>query len=177
MDKACSAEDVPEPLSAEALREAARQFSPATSEAFDGFHVRQLALLSDEGLEVLGLILHAVETAGKWPTQVRTLLVVLLAKPTGGFRPIALFAAVFRVWGRARRETAAAWESQYELEYFAAGRGRSATDAVWRAAVLAEAAVVKGEQAAAVLFDMVKFFERINYEKLVRSGLELSFPA
>ncbi len=50
-------------------------------------------------------------------------------------RPIALFAAMYRLWGKCRRPVADQWEAAHDRAFFAMGTGRIATDAVWRAAV------------------------------------------
>ena len=48
------------------------------------------------------------------------------SKARGGFRPIALFAAVYRLWVRCRSIEAKAWSLAHDRPYFACGAARSA---------------------------------------------------
>ncbi len=51
------------------LRSASLGFSRRTSSTYDGWHVRHIGLLSDEGLEVLATLLEAIERSSRWPSQ------------------------------------------------------------------------------------------------------------
>ena len=55
------------------------------------------------------------------------------------------------------------------------GKGRSAVDAVWRAAVLAEAAAGDGMESATNLQDMTRFYERIDHGLLAKRALQANF--
>lgn len=101
-------------LTASQLRCASKDFSDHTSSTVDGFHPRQFSLLSDECLSCLGALLEAIEIGGVMPPQVRMTLVALIAKLTGGHRPIGIFLALHRLGGKARREVCAAWEAKHE---------------------------------------------------------------
>eukprot|EP00972_Heterocapsa_arctica_P021446 3156718-Heterocapsa_arctica.AAC.1 len=73
---------------------------------------------------------------------------VLLPKPKGGMRPIALFCSLFRLWSRVRRSEAAELYEANDDDFFACGKGRGAETYVWRQAVKAEAGVAQGGRAA-----------------------------
>ncbi len=47
------------------LREASSSFVRRTAVTYDGWHVRQFGLVSDEGLHALATLLAAVERAGR----------------------------------------------------------------------------------------------------------------
>ena len=108
-------------------------------------------------VELLGL----VERVGRWPRNVGHVLVVLLAKPAGGFRPIGLFPSIVRVWMRIRLADAVVWQSAYDRPWLYAGAGKGAEVAAWRQAARAEQAAARGWDYAAVLLDLVKAFERV----------------
>ena len=163
-------------LRAEEIREASLKFNWRTSISVDGFHVRHFALLEDPGLEALAVLLEAMETIGRLPPQVKYIIVLLLEKATGGFRPIGLFCGIYRVWGKARRAVCSQWEASNDRSYFAAGMGRSASDAVWRQSVLAEAGVGADNAAAAFLWDITKYYEQFNYALLQARAHRLGFP-
>eukprot|EP00959_Pyramimonas_sp_CCMP1952_P093771 1962079-Pyramimonas_sp.AAC.1 len=56
------------------------------------------------------------------PTQLRVFLLAMLSKASGGFRPIDLFVATYRLWGRARRRLAEEWGAAWQRPFFACGR-------------------------------------------------------
>ena len=93
------------------------------------------------------------------PRQIERVLVALLPKASGGFRPIGLFPSLYRLWGRVRRPMAARWEQSHSRDYFAAGQYAGATDVVWRQAVLSEAGALSGQVAFSVLWDMSNIYE------------------
>ena len=118
----------------------------------------------------------AIECMGFWPTQVSQLTVVLLEKPAGGFRPIGLFSALYRVWMKARGDLCMQWEISHDLPCFAMGRQRSPVDCVRRQASRAEASVAKQRAAAALLWDLGKFYESMRHGRLVSQAVRLDFP-
>ena len=60
-------------------------------------------MLTDKGLEASGLLLTAAELAGCMPPQLWFVLVVLMAKAAGGFRPMGIFPAIYKLWGTKTR--------------------------------------------------------------------------
>ena len=115
-------------LSADDLRRTSTAFSLRTASAPDGFHVRHFGLLSDQALGTLAQLLRLIEATGMWPSQVSQLIVALLAKPSGGFRPIGVFPGIYRLWMKSRGGLCMQWESSHELDCFAMGKHRSPLD-------------------------------------------------
>ena len=72
------------------------------------------------------------------------MVVVLLPKAEGGFRPIGLIPNTPRIWTRVRRIEAKAWEISCDRKYLYAGAGRGATVAAWKQAARAEVAAAGG---------------------------------
>ena len=132
--------------------------------------------LSDEALHILAILFEAMELSACLPRQIEKVLIALLPKSSGGFRPIGLFPAVYRLWGRSRRRLAKEWELAHYRSYFVAGQHAGATDVVWRQSVRAEAGTLQGECAASVLWDMSKFYESFNLGDLRILALRLGFP-
>ena len=66
------------------------------------------------------------ELAGSWASVLDLVLIVLLPKPEGGFRPIGLFPTVVRIWMRARVCVARAWEAAHALPCLFGGAGMGA---------------------------------------------------
>ncbi len=166
-----------ERLGADDIRGAALSMREGTAQTYDGFHPRHLALLSDSALECLSDVYEAAEALGSWPSQVSLVTMPALAKPAGGYRLIGIFAGIYRVWAKARRPLADAWEERNDRGYFASGSGRSPIDAVWCQAWRAEAAIGdRGTAAAAVLTDLEKFYEHIDHDVLMDKASRHGFP-
>ena len=114
------------------------------------------------------------EAGGCWPRKLFTVLVVLLPKPDGGLRPIGLFPSLIRVWMRARRPLAEAWEAANASPRRFGGRGMGAQRAAWGAAFHAE--TVGNACNAMALLDLVKCFERIPHHHLVTAAVRRHYP-
>ena len=103
------------------------------------------------------------EAEGDWPRAIALVIIALLPKTDGGFRPIGLIPCMPRVWSRVRRRYAKRWEEKNSRCYLYAGKGKGANVAAWKQAFAAElAATAKGKtQYAQALLDLVKAFDRI----------------
>ena len=153
------------------LRAACAQFPAGTGLGWDGLHPRALMRLSDASLHTLTLILMVAEQLGRWPTHIGVVVIALLAKTDGGFRPIGLFPSPIRVWMRLRLSVAQRWQAKNDRDYFYAGESKGATVATWKQAARAElAAATPGAEYGAGLPDLVKAFERVPHDLLVRQA-------
>jgi hypothetical protein len=113
---------------------------------------------------------------GNWPLAVRLVVIVLLPKLDGGFRPIGLLPLLPRIWMRARRDAAQEWERANARSSLYGGEAKGATVAAWKQAARAELANILGASYAQVLLDLVKAFERIPHWVLVREARRLGYP-
>ncbi len=158
------------------LRDASRLFRRRTAETFDGFHCRQYSLLSDEALETLAVVLETCELIGRMPSRLNLVTTPLLEKPKGGYRPIAVYTSLYRLWAKARAPVARAWEEAHTRAYLSAARGNGPTDTTWRQAVRQESSVSGGGSAATILWDLESFFETVDRERLYRRAEAAGFP-
>ena len=110
------------------------------------------------------------------PTQVRKVLIPLLDKPGGGFRPIGFFCSPYRLWARCRRPVLDEWEQRNSRAYFASARGRSPVDAVWKHAANPKVAVNSGQEPATLLWDLRKLYEPFDHALLIKRGLASGMP-
>ena len=117
-----------------------------------------------------------MELIGCLPPQHQVVLLVLLAKPTGGFRTIGLMPMAQRVWARMRRDQATAWEANWQREYFWAGKAKGAEDAAWMTAFEDEAAWAQGRACVSLLLDLIKCFEKVPLWRLAQEGIAVGFP-
>eukprot|EP00959_Pyramimonas_sp_CCMP1952_P282384 5902270-Pyramimonas_sp.AAC.1 len=58
---------------------------------YDGFGCRHFQHLSEDGHISLGVLFELMESLGQLPRQISAVLLVMLTKPTGGYRPIGVF--------------------------------------------------------------------------------------
>lgn len=124
----------------------------------------------------LVLCLLAAETSGQWPQLVGWVIVVLLPRIDGGWRPIGLILFLPRTWSRARRAIASKWEAQNSRGYLYGGAGTGAEVAAWRQAARAEMAAANSDHYAQGLVDLVKAYERIPHWVLLREAKRLGYP-
>ena len=133
-------------------------------------------MLSDEGLEVLALLYELLERVGHLPSQQRFLTIFLLGKPSGGTRPIGLFTAFYRLWAKVRQEDAAAWAADNDMPFFAAGKGRSTTDPVWRQSVRNQLSKSYKQHVASLCWDFRKFYETVSHERMIQQAEKHGYP-
>ena len=115
------------PMSLKRFKAAFVSFPAGTGLGWDAVHPRALLRLPDEVLYQWMALLLKCEREGRWPDDVGVVLVVLLPKPEGGFRPIGLLPHLPRVWMRARRDEAKQWEVDCDRSYLYVGSGRGST--------------------------------------------------
>ena len=127
-------------LVAEELKEACRTFPKDTGLGWDQWHPRVIERLSDHTLNMLVVILLECERTGVWPSGAALVLIALLPKADGGFRPIGLLPTPPRIWMRARRSAARKWEEKNARPWLYAGKGMGANVAAWKQAIAAELA-------------------------------------
>ncbi len=158
------------------LMSASQAIKKNSTATYDGFHPRHFGLLSEGALLALAAILEMVELLGAWPKQLDLVMMPLLPKPKGGYRPIGLLPGLYRLWAKSRRAEADRWEAQHQRPFFAAAAGVGPMDAVWRQAARQEAEVTRGHEAAAVMEDMESFYELMARDRLVTEAECLGFP-
>ncbi len=158
------------------LRCAMLSFPLDTGLGWDNWHPRGWLRLGDGLLNALARLLVAAEGAGRWPAALGWVVVVLLAKAEGGFRPIGLFPSLIRLWMRVRRRQLRDWEADHQRAFLYAGAAKGANVAAWEQAAVAEAAASKGAAYAQLLLDMVKAFERVPRQQLVDEAARVGYP-
>ena len=162
-------------LTGKDLRKVGSQLSRNTGLGIDQFNPRWFVWLSDDLLDSFALLLMALERLGLWPEQIDQILIALIPKPDGGRRPVGLLPTLVRMWEKSRRPIVQEWRQKVKRKYNWAAKGRSATDAVWKQAILAEAAVARGKATASVLLDLVKAFELVKLHLVWIAGLKHGF--
>ena len=107
-------------------------FSAGTGLGWDAVRPRAMLRLEDDILYLWMALLEQCERLGTWPKGVGLVVVVLLPRAEGGFRPIGLIPNTPRIWMRVRRIEAKAWELSCDRKYLYAVAGRGSTVAAWK---------------------------------------------
>ncbi len=159
------------------MREASRSFKRRTARTYDGFHPRHFAELSDGALRTLALIFQAVEITGRWPRQLRLVMTALLPKPKGGYRPIGILPAPYRLWAKIRRRWTDQWELENARSYLSSAKGNGSLDTLWRLSARQEAGTVGEDQAVVVAEDLAAFFETVDRHRIMEEAEAMGYPA
>ena len=109
--------------------------------------------------------------------------VPLVPKADGiSFRPVGVFSALHRVLGAVVKHRTREWEvgRTGTSHILCAGSAKSAIDAVWRQAASAQILAARGQRrrtsAAALLLDVEKFSDTLDYDVLLAHARRLGFP-
>merc|ERR1712086_932020 len=168
--------DVLPPVSLRRFKAALFSFPNNTGLGWDGIHPRALLRLPDDVLYRWMALMLKCERLGVWPDSIGVVVIVLLAKADGGWRPIGLIPHLVRTWMRVRRDVAVDWEAHCDRKYLYAGAGKGSTVAAWKQAARAEIVAATKKQYAQSLLDLIKAFERVPYRVLRREAAKLGFP-
>ena len=168
-------DEVLQPLTGADIKLAASSFPAATGVGADAISPRAIARLPDQMLDELAALLMMAEDTGDWSTAISLVLIVLLPKDGGGFRPIGLFPTLIRVWVRARSTVARDWEELTASPDLYGAKGMGAQRAAWTSTFSAEAAAANGQAYSAVLLDLVKAFELVDHRELALAAKKHGF--
>ncbi len=84
--------------------------------------------------------------------------------------------SLYRIWGKVRADDVRDWKRKWARSYFAAGPGKSAESAAWRAALRAELAIAVNADSASILWDLLKCFEHGRHTLLAEEVHAVGFP-
>jgi len=163
-------------VSCDDLRQAAKSFPKHTGMGDDQIQPRLLEVLPDDILQLFAELVKS-RLAGDVGAAI-TILMVFIPKATGGFRPIGLFNALYRVAMRVRASAILAWEQSHANKSLFGGKGSAPADLVGGSlSIDMDAAKARGLDFAAVLLDVTKCYEYIGHQRLVERAVALEFPA
>ena len=117
-----SCDTSPDPLDAQDIYDAIRLLNSNTALGVDFLDIAWLKRLPLEACGDIADLLNEVEVSGAWPMQALMNIIVLMGKPAGGVRPIALMPIIYRIWCRARRHTLIDWEKDTQGHWDAAAQ-------------------------------------------------------
>ncbi len=165
------------PLTVDIMCDAAGTFPASTGLGWDKLHPKAVRRCGAAAVGALVRILVLAELVGGWPAAIGVTMICLLPKPEGGRRPIGLLPSVIRWWMRARLDIVRSWQAAHERPYFYAGPRKGAEVASWKQAARAELArASRFVDHATAMLDMVKAFERVPHQWLLRQGARYAYP-
>ena len=97
-----------------------------TAVGIDQWSPAQWKLLSEEAIDGITYLFQYIEEYGVWPGHIYCNIIVLMGKPTGGSRPIALVPMLYRLYTKIRRPQIVQWELAKQGPWDAAVKGSSA---------------------------------------------------
>ena len=114
-----------------------------------------------------------MEELGLVPSQLVNVL-LLYAKPLGGFRPIGLLPSIIRLWEYCRKQVLWDWEKDNWRESNWAAPGRSSFTVVAHQRLAAEGAP-DGHETAVALMDLVKAYELVPHHRILDGAIKFGF--
>ena len=140
------------PLTGSDVADAIHILKKNTALGIDQLDIGWLKRLPIEAKDDIATLLNDVEATGAWPIQALLNIIVLLGRPAGGVRPIALMPIIYRIWCRARRHTLIDWENAAHGHWDAAIRGSSALRAALLGSLFDETAAALGLPVGTILW-------------------------
>ena len=166
----------PRRLNGRLLQLSLKGYSKSKSTGADLWTVTELRELPLEVLEIFAEALNDCQDVGTWAAQLLFNLMTGIGKPGGGERFIGKTPMIYRAWSRARRPEILQWSSEHTSELDKAVAGCSAFKAAAARAYSMEVAVATGKEAAAVLWDVWKFFDTVPLDGLLEGADEAKYP-
>ena len=142
----------------------------------DSWRPRDWEGLPPDLLGELTQILQEIEAGVVWPSQVLQVLLAFIPKPTGGERPIALTAGLYRLFFRIRKPVVAKWEEAKAGFWDSAIKGSDALRTAISRAVKNEVCIELGKPAVQICWDMEKFYDTIEPGLVAKEGRKLGYP-
>ena len=112
-----------------AILDAAMSFPADTGLGHNNASPRAFARLSWDALAALTALFLAFERYGDWADVLNLVLIVLLPKGDGAYRPIGLFPTPIRIWFKSRLDITKRWDHMTAMPSVFGGPGMGAQKA------------------------------------------------
>ena len=167
---------IPPPYSIRVVRERSKAYKAQTS-CVEGIHPRWIGALSDQAITVLTQLWRIFAYVGDQAVSQRFVLTRLIEKPTGGWRPIALFRSCFRLWAAVDSGEVRDWAVNFTRirPWLNTAKNREIGDATWRLQVRREVADAD-EMAAEVAMDLRKAFDYVDRAEVLWCARAMGYP-
>ena len=112
-----------------------------------------------------------------WPQANLVVPIHLIPKPDGGDRPIGITPMLAAIFMKAQGTLIDEWDQEHMNFWEDAVKGSSALQAGLQRRLLDECSFLLGHSTAAVYWDLEKFYDSVDFVKVIRWSLELAFSA
>ena len=103
-----------------------KMMNGGTAVGIDHWSPHHWKQLSPEALEAITHLFNHIEQHGVWPGHIYYNIILLMGKPAGGSRPIALMPMLYRLYTKIRRPYIIKWELAHQGPWDVAVKGSSA---------------------------------------------------
>jgi hypothetical protein len=143
----------------------------------DGWHPSHFARMTcEQDLQRFATMLNLIEAARRMPEAVKPCMIKMLPKPRGGHRPIALFRALFRAWGKIRTPLLAQWALHLQSQVFTMSPTRRITDILYREICRSLIKQTHNTHIIEIHCDIRKYFDHIRRIPLVEVARITGYP-
>ena len=143
----------------------------------DTWQSDELKVLPPAVLHPFARVLNGVQRNAFWPIQLLLNLGSLIAKPSGdGQRPISKTPMFYRIWNIIRSAKLREWGAAHCPGWDTASPGKSAETEACARLWLMEVASLSENEAAALLWDLEKFYDTISPEEVRRAAVRHDYP-
>ena len=164
-----------DPITEEDVKRGIKLMNSVTAVGIDQWSPHQWKQLSPEALEAMAHLFNHVEKHGVWPGHIYYNIIVLMGKPAGGSRPIALMPMLYRLYTKIRRPYIIQWEIAHQGPWDAAVKGSSALRAGLLSLLRDERAIRLGKYSLVTLWDMEKFYDNIDIGILIEEAAKMQY--
>jgi hypothetical protein len=121
-------------------------------------------------------VIQVCETAGRLPPSAKAAMVKRIPMPRGGHRPIALFKAMLRLWGKARTRLLAQWATSLCAATFTMSPTRRITDGIFRELVRSLLAQSQQVKIVEMHMDISNLFDHVRRLPLAELAVISHYP-
>ena len=164
------------PVTTNEVVQAARRLKPTRATGADHWSPPEFLALPREAHEELTALFGEIETLGLFPVQAGVNIVSLIPKPAGGERPITLTPFVYFLWAALRRPLGAEWDEKAAGFWDDCIRGGNALRAGLARRLFDELAFEHNEANFSIYWDLTKFFDHVDLNRLALLAEQLGFP-
>ena len=169
-------ENVPVTFTVNSVRAAAKAYPARKKLGSDFIATSDLANLPEQILAPFASLYNLIHHNGVWPPQLLLNLFSLIAKQAGGSRAIAKTPIFYRIWCILRSPVIKQWARDTCPEWDYAAAGKNALTAAATHQWVNELAHASGQVAASTLWDIMKYFDSINWNDVKRVADQLGYP-
>ena len=169
-------ENVPTTFTVHGVREAAKAYPSRKKLGSDFIATSNLSDLPDQVLAPFASLYNVIHHNGVWPPQLLLNLFALIPKLTSGSRAIAKTPIFYRIWCILRSPAIKQWARDTCPDWDYAAAGRNALTAAATHQWVNELAHASQQIAASTLWDIMKYFDSIDWDDVNRVAVQLDYP-